>query len=334
MIQLPWRLLLPASCASLLLSAVILPHLGAWLYRRARRKKWAPLLAVVGAVGILTPWKAVGSFAAVVLFGLGLLDGEGVGAANNAVWALHNWARDAGVYLLALAAVAALARWPPLRAAVAAAGLAAVGATGVSCDFWAPLNRLPVERGLGWSDVLKTDAVYPRAYALAHLPFDAVWPCPTSWPVGVALDGVPGFLPQWVTQLPPRERGGWARVVHHRASPRRPGYVVECWRRGLGLLVRGWAGEGDMLEVGAFYFPGWRAEVNGSSATCQPGPSGLVTIRLPGGHFVARVWYNSTSVARLGEAVSLSALVVWCWLAFAGILRRGETKGHETPRQI
>lgn len=64
------------------------------------------------------------------------------------------------------------------------------------------------------------------------------------------------------------------------------------------------------VAVAQFYFPGWRAEVNGTVATIRPCTSAvLICLRLPAGESTIRLWYAGTPLQRVGTYISLAGVV-------------------------
>ena len=66
-----------------------------------------------------------------------------------------------------------------------------------------------------------------------------------------------------------------------------------------------------------FWFPGWRATVDGEEVTVTPSPRlGLVTFPVPAGEHRIRVWFGETAARRWGRwitLVSLGVLVLGLW---------------------
>lgn len=75
------------------------------------------------------------------------------------------------------------------------------------------------------------------------------------------------------------------------------------------------------LEVLTFDFAGWQASVDGQPVAITPSePHGLITLPVPAGEHIVRVWLGSTPARDLGGAISLGALLEV--VALAALLRR------------
>ncbi|MBC6936297.1 MAG: hypothetical protein DWB42_10705 [Chloroflexi bacterium] len=75
------------------------------------------------------------------------------------------------------------------------------------------------------------------------------------------------------------------------------------------------------LEVLTFDFAGWQASVDNQPVVITPSePHGLITLPVPAGEHIVRVWLGSTPARDLGGAISLGALLEV--MALAALLRR------------
>jgi hypothetical protein len=79
------------------------------------------------------------------------------------------------------------------------------------------------------------------------------------------------------------------------------------------------------LVFNTFYFPGWRAELDGESVPIQPTkPHGLISVAVPPGMHTISLAFGSTPVRRVAKAVSLAGLglaIVWLCVA---VRQRGQ----------
>lgn len=113
------------------------------------------------------------------------------------------------------------------------------------------------------------------------------------------------YLPRWVREIPtPRE---WTEegIVDLGALPE--GVESGSSRvRPLDSKYELLAREATWLNFEAFYFPGWRASIDGRSAPIAiTDPHGLMAIELPAGAHELRVWFGPTWPRTLGALVSL-----------------------------
>jgi hypothetical protein len=72
------------------------------------------------------------------------------------------------------------------------------------------------------------------------------------------------------------------------------------------------------LRFYTYYFPGWRATVDGRSAEITPAqPNGLITLQLPPGEHMVALRFGATPVRHIGALISLAALsgtiMLWLW---------------------
>jgi uncharacterized membrane protein YfhO len=69
-----------------------------------------------------------------------------------------------------------------------------------------------------------------------------------------------------------------------------------------------------LLTANLFYFPGWKAYVNGKEVKPQLSRQGLMQIRLPKGRFQVELKFGSTPVRILGNSLSLVGLLALGWM--------------------
>ncbi|MGQ9566975.1 MAG: 6-pyruvoyl-tetrahydropterin synthase-related protein [Anaerolineae bacterium] len=103
---------------------------------------------------------------------------------------------------------------------------------------------------------------------------------------------------------------GEARTVEHGAAQER-------------ALVRA---EGPAtVQVLTYYFPGWRAWVDGQEVPIWPeGPHGLITLDVPPGEHELVLRFGGTPPRRAGLALSGVSLATWLALAARSLGKRGE----------
>lgn len=75
------------------------------------------------------------------------------------------------------------------------------------------------------------------------------------------------------------------------------------------------AGE-TLLTANLFYFPGWKAYVNGKEVTPQVSRQGLIQFRLPKGQFQFELKFENTPVRTLGNSLSIAGLLALGWILF------------------
>jgi len=83
-----------------------------------------------------------------------------------------------------------------------------------------------------------------------------------------------------------------------------------------------------LLSFPLYYFPGWRAEVDGKKAAAKPLDGlGTVSLRLNQGEHVVRLWLGHTPLRLASELISLASLALALVLALLGKARviRGRT---------
>ncbi|GIW08452.1 MAG: hypothetical protein KatS3mg060_3257 [Dehalococcoidia bacterium] len=207
------------------------------------------------------------------------------------------WRLQAGMGLATAIAAAALpaavGRWAP----VPAIGLGAV-------MVWASLG------GLVPNPLALDDAMVSRASA-------------TRLDLSGALTGTtspPQFVPRWVDgpvqkfaqPAPEPAESPAARITAAEAI------AFDGWSYRLRLTVA----EAGPVHLRTFYFPGWRASIDGAPADLRAnGPSGEIAVDLPAGTHELTIAFGETPVRRVGELVSIGSLLAL--LAAGGVALRG-----------
>ena len=87
------------------------------------------------------------------------------------------------------------------------------------------------------------------------------------------------------------------------------------------------ANEGTALRMHTFYFPGWRAKVDGEAVDTYPSmPLGLLTMTVPAGEHDVSIYFGQTPIRWVGLILSLIALSgVAVWLV---ITKRGRVLAY------
>jgi len=80
------------------------------------------------------------------------------------------------------------------------------------------------------------------------------------------------------------------------------------------------------LEFYTYYFPGWRATVDGEPVEIWPTePYGLIALRVPAGEHVVRLRFGDTPVRLAGKGISLVSLLAAGWLLWPARRRTAGT---------
>ena len=80
------------------------------------------------------------------------------------------------------------------------------------------------------------------------------------------------------------------------------------------------------VQIGRFFFPGWRAWLDGRPVAIQPaGPHGLIGVVVPAGAHELRLNFGDTPVRKVGWALMLAGLVGLAWIA------RGQRRPGQPP---
>jgi hypothetical protein len=151
------------------------------------------------------------------------------------------------------------------------------------------------------------------------------------------------YLPRWVEDAPPLEAPPemaayeamqWRVAVEPGALP---GGVTDTYEGGDIVLGPGGA---FTLKLRQFYFPGWRAKVDGARVDIAPSsPDGLITLSVPASGEPRRVevWYAGTGVQALAGWVSAGALAacaglwVWEWRRRGKAAASAASPAHRLP---
>jgi hypothetical protein len=133
--------------------------------------------------------------------------------------------------------------------------------------------------------------------------------------IGLSTQGE--FLPIWVTQVPPADSLAQRLTPNDLidrvgpASLPAGATLLSVDNRLTSTTARITAPAAGEMIFDWFYFPGWRATVNGQPANIRPvPPSGRIGVSVPAGESVVSVQFGSTPVRILGWAISVLALVV------------------------
>ena len=74
-----------------------------------------------------------------------------------------------------------------------------------------------------------------------------------------------------------------------------------------------------------FYFPGWKARIDGQPAPIVPtDPHGQISVQVPAGQHQLVVWFGSTPIRVAANALTVASLVGLCFVAAVASTRRPE----------
>lgn len=90
--------------------------------------------------------------------------------------------------------------------------------------------------------------------------------------------------------------------------------------------------EAFVLRLYTFYFPGWKAYVDGENVDIELArPEGFITVRVPAGKHDVLVRHEDTPPRKAGTAISAAALVI---LTVIMLVWRRQEDGHEKARRL
>lgn len=119
------------------------------------------------------------------------------------------------------------------------------------------------------------------------------------------------YLPPWAIQRQMTSAHAFSLVTGS-APPADPAADVAVWtpsgRQEQFSVTRAQAG---MVALPLLFFPGWQAAVDGHPAILRPAPeSGLATVEVPAGRHTITLQFRDPPAARLGDVVSVLALLM------------------------
>jgi hypothetical protein len=93
--------------------------------------------------------------------------------------------------------------------------------------------------------------------------------------------------------------------------------VEALWQGGASQRVRVNSAHGTTLQFRIYYFPGWRAYLDGKPAALWPsGPHALITLAVPAGEHQIDLRFEDTALrwmAKLITALTIGVMGVWLW---------------------
>jgi hypothetical protein len=161
--------------------------------------------------------------------------------------------------------------------------------------------------------------LYLRPNAV-NLPADAItWPVQTRRELvgGYGTTGSGLFLPRWA----PGQSPNVPIAANSFATPSSL-HVTALAGRADAFTLTYQAPQATRLTLGTWYFPGWRAQVDGQSVAMAPDPSGLLRLAVPAGTHRLTVRRGLTTAELAGGGISLAATLV-CLLLLFGFRRPG-----------
>lgn len=103
-------------------------------------------------------------------------------------------------------------------------------------------------------------------------------------------------------------------------TPKGAATILSSFHGGIQWEIRYAASDTSVIILPQFFFPGWRARLDGELTAVAPSQgTGLLQISLPAGDHVLLVEYGNTPVRRVGNAVSVVGMAVTAataWLAW------------------
>jgi hypothetical protein len=101
-------------------------------------------------------------------------------------------------------------------------------------------------------------------------------------------------------------------------------------RQGTRWEVQYTAAAPSVATIPQYYFPGWRAWVDGVSSLVGPSPgNGLLQIKVPAGEHTVEVEYHDTPVRSAGNVLSLLGMATLVVIAWSARVKARRTKGDE-----
>lgn len=141
------------------------------------------------------------------------------------------------------------------------------------------------------------------------------------------------YLPRWVADPnPPLDlaealRDGRMNDPLDRAALPPGSTVVQVARGPLFDSYRLDLSAATTVRIRRFYFPGWRARVDGRLATVAPGsPYGLIEVAVPAGSHELELRFGTTPSRIIGDVLALAGLVGAVALWWAGTRRQRESE--------
>jgi hypothetical protein len=188
-------------------------------------------------------------------------------------------------------------------------------------SLWLPffLTIVVITAGIPW--------LYPPRQSLAERVDLTLALADEAPPLLIGTTTLGEFLPRWVTELPPQQPARSALIADDNPDRLQAVEGLTWTRQGenpLDALYTIRANHPLTLTYGQFYFPGWRATLDGAEAAISPSqPYGLMTLAVSAGEHELRLTFGRTPARAAGELTSAAALVAALIVAFAGLRNVG-----------
>jgi hypothetical protein len=166
------------------------------------------------------------------------------------------------------------------------------------------LFSLPVFVPRQWGDFGPTDQLAMLDFELSGV---ALGTTSTGDYLPIEVDVVPGPNPELIASY---RRPGPIDKVNRRTLPEGTTVDIVRHRPTLDLLAVQ-TGERFTLRLYTFMFDGWRASVDGQPVPIEVAkPDGFITVSVPAGEHIVKVWLGSTPPRLTGSLVSLISLAL------------------------
>lgn len=117
-----------------------------------------------------------------------------------------------------------------------------------------------------------------------------------------------------------------------RLLPGQPAEVRTATRRGMGFVVDVRVAQAGPVVFEHYYFPGWRAMVDGEPAAVWPSePEGYLTVGLPGGDHRVELAFGETRLRTYADVVSIASAALLLFTVATWARRR--SPGPESPER-
>ncbi|MBK8988400.1 MAG: hypothetical protein IPM39_20425 [Chloroflexi bacterium] len=131
------------------------------------------------------------------------------------------------------------------------------------------------------------------------------------------------FLPQWAAELPPQEPAQSALIAQDNPDRLQPTAGLTWTLQSanpIDAVYQVTAARPLTITYNQFYFPGWRAWLDGAPLPITPStPHGLITAAVPAGDHALRLAFGTTPARTAGWVISGLALAACLGMAYCGL---------------